>query len=167
MKAVRLVILVAWTTVAVAGYPASAKEQDLLHYGNFCGANHPVIVAPDSATAIRKLTEIPAIDRLDAACKAHDICYEARHSLDIDCDRQFVAQINSLRFASTNCALYASFMTRAIVAKPGVEYRPMQGVPNVTIPKSVTVNLFALFDYLLAKGQAATVRFEKPRPGSC
>lgn len=168
MNTVRRIYFGVWIVLLFAGGSAAAKEQSLLYYGNFCGANHPAIVAPDSATAIRKLTEIPAVDRLDAACKAHDICYEARHTFDSECDRQFVTQVNSLRFADTDCALYASMMMRAVLAKPGVGYGPMQGMPNqVVVPKSVTFNLFALGDYFLAKGQAARVGFKKPKPGSC
>ena len=54
-------------------------------YGNWCGPNHPVNI--DSA-------EDP-IDKLDAACRRHDMCYAANGYLACECDATFREEVEA------------------------------------------------------------------------
>jgi hypothetical protein len=53
-------------------------------YGNWCGPKHPA----------EGTNPIP-IDNTDAACKAHDLCYDYNGYLDRHCDDALVAELKS------------------------------------------------------------------------
>lgn len=50
-------------------------------YGNWCGPGH----GGDPNT--------PAIDPVDAVCKAHDLCYDERGYFDCSCDREMLERL--------------------------------------------------------------------------
>ncbi|MDH5407888.1 MAG: hypothetical protein OEZ33_00960 [Gammaproteobacteria bacterium] len=54
-------------------------------YGNWCGPDHPKDVSRDPKP----------IDRLDKACRRHDLCYVKRGMYDCKCDAVLNAQIES------------------------------------------------------------------------
>ena len=64
---------------------APEKETPLLTYGNWCGAGHP--------KNIKEAGE--PINLLDAACKAHDICYLVKGDMSCECDEEFNQKIIS------------------------------------------------------------------------
>ena len=52
-------------------------------YGNWCGPNHPRDIN----------NALDPVDRLDAACMNHDICYAKKGYLDCDCDQTLNTEI--------------------------------------------------------------------------
>ena len=65
-----------------------SKQGFIPVYGNWCGPDHP---------KYDKSNAPPAIDKLDAACRRHDKCYEEKGYLNCDCDFQLISDINNLR----------------------------------------------------------------------
>ncbi|PJF37529.1 MAG: hypothetical protein CUN55_21600, partial [Phototrophicales bacterium] len=57
----------------------------LVIWGNYCGlGNH----SPNF--------EAPPVDKIDAICKEHDLCYETRGRFNCACDQQIAAQAKAL-----------------------------------------------------------------------
>ena len=60
-------------------------------YGNYCGPGHG---DPTGAT--------PAVDAVDAVCRAHDLCYGATNMFNCGCDRALIASMPAA-IAATPC----------------------------------------------------------------
>ena len=64
------------------GHGTAPSSSGLAIYGNYCGPGHG---DPTGLT--------PPVDAVDAACRAHDRCYDATHYFNCGCDR---ALLNAL-----------------------------------------------------------------------
>lgn len=61
------------------------SAQQLITYGNWCGADHPQNINEGEAP----------IDALDEACKVHDFCYTQQGYFDCGCDKALNQQVRS------------------------------------------------------------------------
>lgn len=61
------------------------KSSSILAYGNWCGPRHPRIIN----------STVEPIDRLDAACKRHDLCYVKKGDFACGCDEVLVHEIDN------------------------------------------------------------------------
>ncbi len=59
--------------------PRTGEEENGFQvHGKFCGPYIPTIAFDTAQTMEEQLDSIVPIDRIDAACKAHDLCYIRR-----------------------------------------------------------------------------------------
>jgi hypothetical protein len=87
------------------------EENGFPVHGNFCGPYIPTIAFDTAQTMAEQLTSIAPIDRIDAACKAHDLCYirrgihARRGDFDRSCDKDFMRTLSGLerRYENTDC----------------------------------------------------------------
>lgn len=64
---------------SIDGWDFKPSNMHYNFYGNWCGPNHPKA----------HITPEP-LDKLDMACKAHDLCYEYNGYLSCGCDKTLV-----------------------------------------------------------------------------
>ena len=67
-------------------------------HGNFCGANLPKVTTTDKDEELKILKGIQPIDVIDAACKAHDICYLHSDDRESTCDKKLVEDLKSIHY---------------------------------------------------------------------
>jgi len=60
------------------------KRSSIVAYGNWCGPQHPRNIS----------SAADPIDRLDAACKRHDLCYAKKGDFACGCDEALVHEID-------------------------------------------------------------------------
>src|SRR3954462_13271533 len=66
-------------------------------HGNFCGPGHPKIPAELPAEeAFAWTASLPAADRLDLVCKAHDLCFMRYGYNHILCNVEFQAAMKAI-----------------------------------------------------------------------
>jgi hypothetical protein len=67
-------------------------------HGNFCGPHYPDLKSANIQDEVSQLENIPAFDKIDAACKRHDICYaEAEgymNSKIVQCDQILLDELD-------------------------------------------------------------------------
>lgn len=63
-------------------------------YGNFCGSGHPFVSATSANEELQLLAAIEPIDLIDKACKIHDMCYALYGTSNVECDINFLKNIN-------------------------------------------------------------------------
>ncbi len=82
-------------------------------HGNFCGKNTPKINASSDKEEIRILKTIKAIDVIDEACKAHDICYLVEGSGSMSCDKKLIARMDAIhdKLESNSCRRLSKSIT--------------------------------------------------------
>ncbi len=121
LRAVTLSMLAALTagcasTVEAISSPSYRPEEtDLLYkYGEFCGPGVPDLPAASTASALtsdgqmsvrlRTLLSMQPVDDIDAACRAHDICYELFGHDNDGCDKMMaeLAELSPLGEESTS-----------------------------------------------------------------
>ena len=83
-----LTLLILMTGCGTTQAPNQQDDSTLLgsispRYGNWCGADYPKDINNAAAP----------IDKLDAACQVHDICYQQQGYLDCGCDQAFNQQL--------------------------------------------------------------------------
>lgn len=81
------------------------NDLDIYAYGNFCGPRYPNLRDLDKETQIperiERIRSIAPVDDIDAACKAHDLCYERWGHDHSGCDFVLAALLRG-RFKNTN-----------------------------------------------------------------
>ena len=92
------------------GAAAQSAPVALPVYGNWCGPGHP-------ATLAQAMTLGP-VDRLDAACRNHDLCAWRRGGFDCGCDLAFLDELRRLRFDTPEQAYTARAMGDAVSMMP-------------------------------------------------
>jgi len=110
-------------------------------HGYFCGPGYPGVTDESREARIRQLEAIKPLDDVDAACKAHDICYERHGYTDKSCDKALDGMLSGLRLSSSRCKalvlnirLFFGLVTGAI---PGVGHDRKLGdavVDLMTLP---------------------------------
>lgn len=65
-------------------------------HGRFCGPGHPFVDRIGSDGERARLSSIQPLDSLDAACKAHDLCYIEQGYFDPGCDRAVASRLRVL-----------------------------------------------------------------------
>ena len=91
-----------------------AIYNDSFHFhGNFCGKNTPSINAKSGEEEIKILKTIKAIDIIDKACKAHDICYIVEGSGSMSCDKKLIATMDEIhdKLESNSCRRLSKSIT--------------------------------------------------------
>jgi hypothetical protein len=99
-------------SVAPPQYKTSTQEDGMPIHGNFCGKNVPTIVEADTNRHIHILESINTIDKLDEACKQHDICYTKNGYYNADCDKQLSDRAGALsnQFSDPGCQQLAAII---------------------------------------------------------
>ena len=82
-------------------------------HGNFCGENTPKINASSGKEEIAILKTIKAIDAIDEACKAHDICYIVEGTGSMSCDNKLIVAMDKIhdKLESNSCKRLSKSIT--------------------------------------------------------
>ncbi len=148
--------------ISLIGCAHSQNQEGFYSYGNFCGLGHPDVRKSDVYTEAQLLQEIPALDQLDAICKAHDICYATNGYFQKNCDENFIRSVRVTRFRTGNCIIFASMLGRIIARKISVETTSSR----IRI-RSIPINPFLPIDMAADRIRADHQGFQKPRVGEC
>lgn len=108
----RPAILVVSLLIGLAG-PGVAQEFALIH-GNYCGYQKKP--GPGG-------TDLPPVDRLDAICMRHDLCYAARGNNDCACDLALMREVSGLTWAEGRSIRLARAVFYGIAALPCTDAR--------------------------------------------
>jgi hypothetical protein len=87
--------IVVWLTLGGCATPVPAispyvspSDGKVYRYGEFCGPSFPAFSSrTDTAVREQELNALAPVDHVDAACRAHDICYEAFTHDNAFCDQ--------------------------------------------------------------------------------
>lgn len=111
---------------AAGGADPAATYGQLLVHGNFCGPGYPELRSASGSIQeqLAEMKGIRAIDRVDAACYAHDVCY-VEGNPRASCDEAFISTLETiksgrsrgLRQPSGECALLVDSMLAAFYGK--------------------------------------------------
>ena len=101
------------------------KEGGMPIHGNFCGPNIPAVAEQNTDKQIETLKSISAIDKIDSACKEHDIYYAEKGYFDASCDDELIDAVSEAKgnLEDERCRKLASYIAAYFIISSANYYR--------------------------------------------
>lgn len=127
-------------------------------HGNFCGPYIPFIPPMPKQLIIERLESIDPIDKIDAACKKHDICYMEKGYFDRSCDKGLILDIKRLgkNYENARCfGLTSAMLAYFSAANPDLTSQYFGETAIFHIENIGAVALTGIREYLLLSAKIA------------
>jgi len=97
----KIIYSIAIALITLSFFTACAKTRpgnEPWSYGRFCGPGEPNVENLSKKEAIAKLESTEPDDDIDAACKAHDMCYANHGYFNYECDKKLLKTLSDMHF---------------------------------------------------------------------